>query len=70
MEVDDERRDPIDFGSQGQKVKVNLAPPPCEGMPRFALSNILTYYWTGLYYQFWPYYQILEVSIEHCNGCG
>ena len=18
----------------------------------------------------WPYYQILEVSTEHCNGCG
>ena len=29
-----------------------------------------TYYRTGLYYRFWPYYQIFEVSIEHCNGCG
>ena len=33
-------------------------------------TNLRTYYRTGLYYQFWPYYQILEVSIEHCNGCG
>ena len=33
-------------------------------------TNLLTYYRTGLYYRFWPYYQILEVSIEHCNGCG
>ena len=24
--------------------------------------------WT--FYRFWPYYQILEVSIGHCNGCG
>ena len=22
------------------------------------------------FYRFWPYYQILEVSIEHCNGYG
>ena len=33
-------------------------------------TNLRTYYRTGLYYRFWPYYQILEVSIEHCNGCG
>ena len=33
-------------------------------------TNMRTYYRTGLYYRFWPYYQILEVSIEHCNGCG
>ena len=25
---------------------------------------------TGLKYRFWPYYRILEVSIEHWNGCG
>ena len=28
------------------------------------------YYRTGLKYRFWPYYRMLEVSIEHCNGCG
>ena len=28
------------------------------------------YYRTGLKYRFWPYYRILEVSIEPCNGCG
>ena len=33
-------------------------------------TNLRTYYRTGLYYRFWPYYQILEVSIEHWNGCG
>ena len=33
-------------------------------------TNLRTYYRSGLYYRFWPYYQILEVSIEHCNGCG
>ena len=33
-------------------------------------TNLRTYYQTGLYYQFCPYNQILEVSIEHCNGCG
>ena len=33
-------------------------------------TNLRTYYRTGLYYRFWTYYQILEVSIEHCNGCG
>ena len=33
-------------------------------------TNLRTYYRTGLYYRFWLYYQILEVSIEHCNGCG
>ena len=33
-------------------------------------KNLRTYYRTGLYYRFWLYYQILEVSIEHCNGCG
>ena len=33
-------------------------------------TNLRTYYRTGLYYRFWSYYQILEVSIEHCNGCG
>ena len=32
--------------------------------------NLRTYYRTGLYYWFWPYYQILEVSMEHCNRCG
>ena len=33
-------------------------------------TNLRTYFRTGLYYRFWLYYQILEVSIEHCNGCG
>ena len=33
-------------------------------------TNLRTYYRTGLYYPFWPYYRILEVSIEYCNGCG
>ena len=33
-------------------------------------KNLRTYYRTGLYYQFWPHYQIVEVSIEHCNGCS
>ena len=33
-------------------------------------TNLRTYYRTGLYYRFWPYCQILEVSIKHCNGCG
>ena len=33
-------------------------------------TNLWTYYWTWLYYRFWLYYPILEVSIEHCNGCG
>ena len=33
-------------------------------------TNLRTYYRTGLHYRFWPYYQILEVSIEHCNGCA
>ena len=33
-------------------------------------TNLWTYYRTGLHYRFWPYNQILEVSIEHCNGCG
>ena len=33
-------------------------------------TNLRIFYRTGLYYRFWPYYQILEVSIEHCNGCG
>ena len=33
-------------------------------------TNLRTYYRTGLYYRFWLYYQILEVSIEHCNGCS
>ena len=33
-------------------------------------TNLRTYYRNGLYYRFWPFYQILEVSIEHCNGCG
>ena len=32
-------------------------------------TNLRTYYRTGLYYRFWPYYQILEVSKGHCNGC-
>ena len=32
-------------------------------------TNLRTYYRTGLYYRFWPFYQILEVFIEHCNGC-
>ena len=31
----DERRNPIDFGSRGQ----GLLWPPCEGMPRLALSS-------------------------------
>ena len=33
-------------------------------------TNVRPYYRTLLYYIFWPYYQILEVSIEHCNGYG
>ena len=34
-------------------------------------TNLRTYYQNWLYYRFLPlYYQILEVSIEHCNGCG
>ena len=33
-------------------------------------TNLRTYYRTGLDYRFWLYYQISEVSIEHCNGCG
>ena len=33
----DEGRNPIDFGSQGQRSRSLL--PPCEGMPRFALSS-------------------------------
>ena len=33
-------------------------------------TNLRTYYRTGLYNRYWPYYQILEVSIGHCNGCG
>ena len=28
-------------------------------------TNLRTYYRTGLYYRFWPYYQIVEVSITH-----
>ena len=28
------------------------------------------YYRTELEYRYWPYYRILEVTIEHCNGCG
>ena len=33
-------------------------------------TDLRTYYRTGLYYRFWPYYQMSEVSIEHCKGCG
>ena len=33
-------------------------------------TNLRTYYRTGLCCRFWPYYRILEVSMEHCNGCG
>ena len=33
-------------------------------------TNLRTSYRTGLYYRFWPYYQILGASIQHCNGCG
>ena len=33
-------------------------------------TNFRTYYRTGPNDRFWPYYQILEVSIEHCNRCG
>ena len=34
-------------------------------------TNLWTYYWSGLYYRFWPYYQISGgFHIEHCNGCG
>ena len=36
--MDDERRNPIDFGSRGQRSRSTL--PPCEGMPRFALSSL------------------------------
>ena len=35
--VDDEGRNPIDFGSWGHMSRSTL--PPCEGMPRFALSS-------------------------------
>ena len=38
--VDDARRNPIDFGSRGHRSRSTL--PPCEGMPRFALSS---YFW-------------------------
>ena len=34
------------------------------------ITNLRTYYRTGLYYRFWLHYQILEVSIENCNGYG
>ena len=34
--VDDEGRNPIDFGSRGHRLTL----PPCEGMPRFALSSL------------------------------
>ena len=33
-------------------------------------TNLRENYRTGLYYRFWPYNQISEVSIKHCNGCG
>ena len=33
-------------------------------------TNLRTYYRTGLYCRYWPYYQISEVSIEHFNGRG
>ena len=39
--VHDERRNPIDLGSQGQISRSTLA--PCEGMPRFALSSLLLF---------------------------
>ena len=35
--MDDEKRNPIDFGSWIQRSRATLA--PCEGMPRLALSN-------------------------------
>ena len=37
--MDDKRRNPIDFGSWGQRSRSTL--PPCEGMPRFALSSVI-----------------------------
>ena len=38
--VDDEGRNPIDFGSLGHRSRSTL--PTCEGMPRFALSSFLS----------------------------
>ena len=35
--MDDEGRNPIDFGSLGHRSRSTL--PPCEGMLRFALSS-------------------------------
>ena len=35
--MDDEGRNPIDFGSLGNRSRSTL--PPCKGMPRFALSS-------------------------------
>ena len=35
--MDNEGRNPIDLGSRGDRSRSTL--PPCEGMPRFALSN-------------------------------
>ena len=45
---------------------------PCTMTPSIDqhYTNLQTYYRTGLNYRFWPYYQLLELSIEHCNGCG
>ena len=37
--VDDEGRNPIDFGSRGHRSRSTL--PPCEGMPRFVLSIVI-----------------------------
>ena len=39
--VDGEKRNPIYFGPQGQMPWSTLAPPPCEGMPRLALSSYI-----------------------------
>ena len=42
--MDDEGRNPIDFGSWGHRWRSTLPPPPpCEGMPRFALSSYLRF---------------------------
>ena len=40
--ADDEGRNPIDSGSQGQRSSSILL--TCEGMPRFALSTLLLTY--------------------------
>ena len=38
--MDDEGINPIEFGSLGHRSRSTLPPPPCKGMPRFALSIV------------------------------